>query len=230
MSKQDVYIPSYKHVNNAEIFRSADISCWDNDSGYFADINAYMLVQRDEIIIIDLTNALTPGKKCRYVNVYARQRQTQPPLFAMRKTFRDVYDRFINIKELDNADVYVGEQYSIRTFMPFKRIKPIQTPQKWTIAHVWKAILSGQIFDGYCDGRYTDDYAYDASVHCHEGEQLHLPNFVQRLIEDPSGWWVRVDKVDEPYIKLSVNCHCFDLNTLYFSENRKSNLWRNETC
>lgn len=228
MKQLDKYFPSYDSVGHEGIFKSANTSCWDNDSGYFADINAYILAKAHWIRIIDLTNAMIPGKKCRYVDVQHRERQPKLPLFAECETFEDVYNRFFNAETVEDADVYTGEYHSIRTFTPFKRIKPIKTPEKWTIAHVWKAMLSGQIYAGRCDGYYTDDYAYDAAVNFRQDERLHIPSFAKRIIESPDGWRVWVNKVDGSCIQLSVNCCTFDTNTLFFDE--KETTWRDEEC
>lgn len=38
----------------------------------------------------------------------------------------------------------------------------------------------------------------------------------KKLIESPSGWWVSVRNEKDGIIELSVNCHHFDNNTLFF--------------
>ena len=67
-----------------------------------------------------------------------------------------------------------------------------------------KAILSGQIYEGRCDGRYTDDYAYDAAVGFRSGVRLYLPSFAKELIESPSGWRVYADHTDGDQVQLSI--------------------------
>ena len=72
---------------------------------------------------------------------------------------------------------------------------------------------------GQCDGRYTDDYAYDAAVDFRSGMELHLPSFAKELIEDPSGWHVYPSsKGKDGLVQLSVNCHSFNMNTLHYDE------------
>src|SRR5690606_6225857 len=100
----------------------------------------------------------------------------------------------------------------------FVKIKPIKKPEKWTVAHVWKAILAGQIYKGVKDGYYTDDYAHDAAVNFKTGSRIHLPSLAKKVIENPSGWRVYVDKEENGITQLSFNCHSFDCNTLYFDE------------
>lgn len=217
-SALDSFYPSYDCVNGADIFRTADVSCWEHDEGYFADINAYIMVRSNRIIIIDLQNALVPGKECARLSMEYEDLYSPECLYSGLDTFRAVYDRFFVQREFPDCCVYETKLKSMNTFTPFKEIKPIKTPEKWTLPHVWKAILSGQIFQGTCDGRYTDDYAYDAAVNFRSGVSLHLPSFACKLIDSPSGWWVHPDKRNGNMIALSVNCHHFDTNTLYFEE------------
>lgn len=131
-------------------------------------------------------------------------------------TFRDVYEKFFARRELPDCHVYTSTLKSMNVFTPFKEIKPIKVPDKWTLPHVWKAILSGQIYEGHCDGRYTDDYAYDAAVDFRSGVRLYLPSFAKELIESPSGWRVYADHTDGDQVQLSVDCYTFNLNTLQF--------------
>lgn len=214
--KDESFFPAYDTVDGKSIFRSADISCWDHDVGYFADINAYVEVSVRHIVIKDLRDALIPGKECARMVLEQNDPYASPLLYAGLETFREVYDKFFIRRELPDCRVYESSTRSMKTFTPFKPIRPIRLPAKWTLPHVWKAILSGQIYQGWCTGRYTDDYAYDAAVNFHSGRGLHLPSFAKELIEDPSGWYVHPDKAEGTSIPLSVNCYSFNTNTLLF--------------
>ena len=81
-------------------------------------------------------------------------------------TFRQSTIRFLCVKKSLIWSAAFGKAISKppESFLLSRKIRPIKTPEKWTLPHVWKAILSGQIYMGQCDGRYTDDYAYDAAV------------------------------------------------------------------
>lgn len=215
------YMPSYTMVDRIPIFKSADESAWENKKGYFADLQALIENHNSEFIITDLRNALTPGKTCERIIVGSRCDQTNPAgLFNGIKTFRDVYERyFVNRLTPEGCTITAHSEKSNTTFTPFKEIKRIKTPDKWTIPHLWKAMLTGQIFHGWIDGVYTDDYAYDAHVNFHTGSEMHLPSFAKQLIESPSGWWVQVDKKDGHTAQLSINCHSFDHRTVVFDAN-----------
>ena len=220
------YFPSYTHVNGKEIFKSSDIEL-KRVSGYFADIKAYIHFYNDSIVLIDLTNALKTGKECnRYsinLSVHDNSKSILTILWntAKLETLKQFHNAVITdqLNNIETLTIYKGTQKSINTFSPFVKIKPIITPKKWTIAHVWKAILAGQIFKGVKDGHYTDDYAYDAACNFGTGSRLHTISMAEKLIESPSGWWVCVDKIkDDGTIILGVNCHSFDSNTFYYDE------------
>ncbi len=222
----NTYFPSYTHVNGTEIFKSSDIELNSNISGYYADINAYVHFYRDSVVLVDLTNALKTGKTCkRYsfrLNIYDDSKSVLTELWNIAKieTLKAFHNAVIteSLSSIKTLDIYTSEEKSIKTFSPFVEIKSIKTPKKWTIAHVWKAIFSGQIYKGVKDGHYTDDYAYDAGCNYGTGSRLHLVSLAEKLIEHSSGWWVSVDKEENGIIQLSVNCHSFDCNTLYFDE------------
>lgn len=193
-------------------------------TGYFADINAYISIKDRGINITDLTNALSTGKECKTISIcfdWSLVNDMGASCYIFNrgvKTFKEVYDRYFIGTETDGGERYEGHEKGIETFTPFKRIPPIKTPSKWTIAHVWKAILSGQIYTGQVDGHYSDDYAYDNAVNFRRGAGLELIGFAAKLIDSKSGWGVSVTKQDGGKAVLSVNCYSFDCNTMYYDE------------
>ncbi len=222
---KEPYFPSYTHVSGTEIFKNSDTELNSRVSGYFADINAYIHFYADSAVVIDLTNALKTGKECnRYSirkNVWDDSKSVLTELWNIGKieTVKAFHNAIITESlNIETLEVDKGSQKGINTFSPFVEIKPIKTPIKWTIAHVWKAILSGQIFKGVKDGHYTDDYAYDAGCNFGTGSKLHLISFAEKIIESPSGWWVSAGETKDGIIPLSFNCHSFDSNTLYYDE------------
>ena len=212
------FFPIYAEVDGARIYRSSDLSFDHASDGYFLDIKAFLSVRFDRVIIIDLRDALIPGRECEQLSMYADSYDA-PCIYNGLSTFREAYERFFVQRELPSCTVHTNLLKSMNVFTPFKQISPIKIPKKWTLPHVWKAILSGQIYYGECAGRYTDDYAYDASVDFGIGREKHLPTFALQLIENPSGWRVYPEKDEDDRIQLSVCCHSFDLNTLYFDLN-----------
>lgn len=217
-----VYFPFYDSVNGSKILQDSNIELDPYRSYYFADINAYIHFYRDSAVIIDLTNALKAGKTCKRYYIEHKEWKNEGIWCDLVnngiRTFTELYNRVITGLNIDTLRVTITEEKAINTFSPFVEIKPIKKPKKWTIAHVWKAILAGQIYKGVKDGHYTDDYAHDAAVNFKTGSRIHLPSLAKQVIENPSGWRVYVDKEENGIIQLSFNCYSFDCNTLYFDE------------
>lgn len=212
------FYPPHDMVDGVNIYRSsAEVSLWDERAGYFADIPALIKHSFDHVVIINLTNALKPGLTCKQLRVCRHNMDDYSVIMDGMTTFRELYDRFFDRRDIpDGFDAYESDEKSTRTFSPFVQGKPIKTPEKWTLPHVWKAILSGQIYDGQIDGKYSDDYLYDAATNFSSGRKIDLPTFAAKLIDSPSGWYVSVDSRDGDRVQLSVNCHSFDCRTLYF--------------
>ena len=104
----------------------------------------------------------------------------------------------------------VREIKGVNVFSPFENIKPIKLPTKWTISHVWKGILSGQIKKVICTGKYSDDYSFDNWNNYGKGERDKI-SFARELIEDADGWYC-FDNGNN----ICVDCHSFDNNILIF--------------
>ena len=170
-----------------------------------------------EIYVTDLTNALKPGKEVTQY-IFAGD-MWEVLFFTYDEPVSAVLEKLYR-QEVRNIEYRARTLKALRVFSPFAKIKPITPPKKWTIPHVWKAILSGQITKGQTDMRLTDDYAYDAATNFGKGE-IDVLSFAKKIIEDPSGWWVSVDKETDTKIQLSVNCHSFDFKTLIFLKAEK---------
>ena len=70
-----------------------------------------------------------------------------------------------------------------------------------------RALINGQ-FESLRKNYYlTDDYAWDAAVNFQEGEIADVINFVEKIVEDPSGWRAYRDGGT-----VSISCHSFDSN------------------
>jgi hypothetical protein len=193
---------------------------FDRHEQYVKPVKVMLKVYDDSMIIIDLANALKVGKKCtRYV---IRMEDSFTNKFA-HDFFNWLDDWSINefIDSLLKNGTFRGitviktELKGINVFSPFAEIKPIRVPEKWTLPHVWKAILAGQIKSAYKESQYTDDYALDAAMNFWQGK-INPVELAQKLIEHPSGWWVRAETGKNGMISLSVNCHHFDYNKLLF--------------
>lgn len=116
---------------------------------------------------------------------------------------------------VDGLTIHKEMRPAMREFSPFNlgQLKPLpKAPEKWTLAHVVRALANGQFEDLSCNGRYSDDYAYDAASNYSRGQIADAIGFVQGLIEHPSGWWT----CGEPGGRVSVCCHHFDSNSFVF--------------
>jgi hypothetical protein len=196
----------------------------ENGGYYFEDIKTYIHLYSDSIVLINIENALKAGKCCQRYSVNYDNFKSNTTMYCdlvnagvdtFFKLFFAITGNFI--QEINPMfKVCTGEIKGVRTFSPFVSIKPIKVPAKWTVSHIVKAILSGQISEGVKAGHYTDDYAYDAADNFGKGKQLDLLDLAKELIEHPDGWWCKVEKAGKESIELSVNCHSFDYNKVTF--------------
>lgn len=201
---------------------------------YIADMNVSVCKfgycgRSTSIEVTDLTNATKAGKTCKIYKVYGDYMTAYDLANAAfgSTDIRDIVElfKFYNdsCANWNNADydIAVREVKGVNVFSPFAAVKPIKTPAKWTIAHVWKAILAGQIIKACRDYRYTDDYAYDnatnfgAMTYDNDG----CLNLAAEIMEDGySGWYVSCDgKPDDNgnYV-VNVGLHSFEGWTLVF--------------
>ena len=183
--------------------------------------------------IIDVTEALRPGKVCVSYSV----RCWEDPCLVINFIDGNGYDKDLKAlfnylqfltferagsgayyKELQvkystgTLQIIKSEQQAVRVFSPFnlKDLKPLpEIPAKWTLTHAVRLIANEQYQDFHCNGHYTDDYAYDAAVNFDQGKKIDRLGFLQDIIEHPGGWhcWPSDGR-------LHINCHSFDCNSL----------------
>lgn len=151
----------------------------------------------DSVYITDVRDALKPGKTC---TTWCFCSQRAPDLAAAEAaeltTGCDTMEQLAAylrsgapLQSAEGVDTYIRIGKAIRTFSPWARVRPIKEPKTWTITHVYKAILAGQITAAHVDGKYTDDYAYDAAINFGACDFNPL-ELAKALIEHPSGWHV----------------------------------------
>lgn len=177
----------------------------------------------DDWRITDLTNALKTGKTCReYTLKSERGEHGNCDVTNFIYEFENLLDRLWMLCEsfpfehkydpvkITGIEIYRTDIKSIRVFSPFNlgNVKPLKAmPKKWTLRHVYAALINRQFKELRCAGVYSDDYAWDNAVNYHIGPIKAPLAFVKRIIEQPSGWWCNYwdDKVH-------VCCHSFDNN------------------
>jgi len=199
------------------------------DENYFREENCYVKTYRNSIIFIDLRNAFQARKTVSEYRIQDNNKfsddveiEVSDWLSQNNIDLKEFYYMLINDDVPSNFPVEINksELNSTRVYSPFSELKPIKEPKKWNIGHVKKALLTGQISSGKCDLYLTDDYARDNANNFGRGD-INVMELAKKIIERPSGWWVSVDKENDEYIVLSVNCHHFDYNTLVFNKKFK---------
>ena len=212
-----------KIINNCEGFRVIDLLNQYDDL-YFEGLNVSAHPYSNSLVIIDLADAMKPGKSCtrwlfsvspwkmdaarlwmtEYVEMAAPECDTLAELVAWLRAGKP-------LQEVDGLTVDIGAQASNRTFSPFAPVKPVKLGERLNAATVVKAIRAGQIAAGRTECRYTDDYAFDAATDFGRGE-IDVQAFAQDIYEHPNGWrfWWR----DETRREIVAACHTFDYKTL----------------
>lgn len=212
-----------KIIKNGEDFRIIDLLNQYDDL-YFEGLNVSAHPYCNSLVIIDLSDAMKPGKSCtrwlfsvspwkmdadrlcmtEYVEMAAPECDTLAELVAWLRAGKP-------LQEVDGLTVKTGAQASNRTFSPFAPVKPVKLGERLNASTIAKAIRAGQIVAGRTEGRYTDDYAADAAYDFYRGE-IDLQAFAQDIYEHPSGWhfWWH----DESRKEITAACHTFDYKTL----------------
>ena len=212
-----------KIINNCEEFRVIDLLNQYDDL-YFEGLNVSAHPYRDSLVIIDLADAMKPGKSCarwffsvspwkmdadrlcmtEYVEMAAPECDTLADLVAWLRAGKPLH-------EVDGLTVDTGAQASNRTFSPFAPVKPVKLGDRLNAATIAKAIRAGQIVAGRTDGRYTDDYAMDAAYDFYRGD-IDIQAFAQDIYEQPHGW--RFWWHDDTRREIVAACHTFGYKTL----------------
>lgn len=187
----------YHSVGDTPIYEdSRDVSIFNlRKGGYFKDLNVFVHGYADSIKVTFLDNAQKRGETCDKVSIYtAYNKVDDVQLYLANEldihTVNDLCSAIKKERDLGDLEVSLSSQKGIETFSPFIEQKPIKTPKKWTKAAFQKALMSGQIFKGNLDYRYTDDYAYDAAYNFGEGRPINVIATAKDVIE---GYWSKSD-------------------------------------
>jgi hypothetical protein len=187
---------------------------------YVKNLNIRLKVYDDSMYITDLTNALKTGKTCTRYIIRMDELSSNSFAYDFVNWLDDwSFEEFIKALKTNGSfrTVHVSktEIKGINVFSPFVSLKPIKQPRKWTLTHIWKAILSGQIKKAYKTMHLTDDYAFDAANNFGKGK-ISAMELAKDLIESPSGWWVSDGEEKDGCIPIGVHCHHYDYNVVYF--------------
>lgn len=200
---------------------------------YTKDTNLRVRRYQGSFQITEISDALRTGKICvnyslSYSPAYDRDADVISEfLFEYKYDIKKLYDYldslewtagkwggYDQIRINDDITVYRSDEKAIRVFSPFnlKYMKPLkEMPKKWNIRNVLRLIVNGQYENLKCNGKYTDDYAYDAAYNYGMGSIENGIAFAKSIIECPSGWWVSDYNGTG---NISICCHSFDSNSL----------------
>lgn len=164
---------------------------------YVKDANALLKIYRDSIAVIDLTNALQAGKVCKK---YSFEFYEADNGFCGLYSFLDdlPFIEFVNNCRAGNYAVnstrlnIVGIKYHESDLKACRVISPFTAVKKQNFAtgklngiKLAKGILTGQIKEIICTGRYTDDYYDDAKRNFCKGRKVSdLLKFADELLKD----------------------------------------------
>jgi len=200
---------------------------------YIEDVKKHVILNR-QIRITDLTDAMKTGKICTEYSITFVDKNLDQEQIACLNFMNDMnwnIESVFNFCEAQNWEkdkwggynevyeydergnemrIYRSDRKSVRTWSPFNLdvLKPLnETPSKWTLKHVIRALVNDQ-GKVVCRGVYTDDYAFDAAYNYQQGDVSSL-HFAKRLLTSPSGWWVGSPESNG---SMAVCCHHFDTN------------------
>lgn len=212
-----------KQIKNSANFQIIDLLNQHNDL-YFEDLNISAHPYSSSLVIVDLTDAMKPGKSCaRYlfsVSPWAmdRDRLCMLEYVEMSAPECDTLAELVEwlragneLHEVNGLTFERGEQAATRTFSPFAAVKAVKLGERLNAATIAKAIRAGQIVSGRTDGRYTDDYAADAAYDFYRGD-IDLQAFAMDIYEHPQGWrfWWK----DNSRTEIVAACYTFDYKSL----------------
>lgn len=181
----------------AEIVKSLDIEKFQRLNGviYIQDVNASIVSYAGLVAITDLDNAMKAGKTCKEWRIYFNKDRNMLGYWSL-DNFLNGYplSEFItNLKNgfqyrqeiLDMYDITIHEEHlkATQVASPFAKVNKVKLEGKINRIKIAKAIMTGQIKDIICKGRYTDDYAFDAAENFNIGRKASLYEMAQRLLE-----------------------------------------------
>lgn len=198
---------------------------------YIEDLELRVQVYRGSVVIREIQEALKVGGVCTDYKIAWRDYQDGQVAIAnyiLHEGIKDLPELLERLKGIDFKrdqwggfapqdlpggvfTVYRDEEKGVRCFSPFQlaRLKPLkEVPRKWTVKHAVRAIACGQFKDLRCKGVYTDDYSYDDAYDFQRGKIKAPIEFIEKIIERPSGWWSTIQETGEVYL----SCHHFDSN------------------
>lgn len=212
MTKKNFY-PSYNTIGKDKIFPSAHIPLDTTQGGYFAEENCRIEFYRTSIYITDLSKAMKSGKECEKKTFYTSNQQfgnVGEMGVTLRNQGIETYSDLLKAKSLPEFQSEVKMVKGVRVFSPFAEVKPIQEPNKWTVNHLAKAILSGQIYHGDLSANTSTGF---------ETMGIDLPDMARKMIEEPTKQlWFTANKQEDGQIHVSLRDYLHESYEFMFDE------------
>ncbi len=230
--KSNTFAASYDSIGDAKILPAVEGDLFTHMEAYFEAENLYFrrTFGGDGMIkLIDLHNAQKTGETCEEWRISPAYGERQSLLTLLNREGIDSIPQLLELcrsgKVPENLSICTQTYKGVDMFSPFVEVKPLKAlPEKWTKRNFAQALMSGQLYRGEVDYRYTDDYAYDAAVGFRSGVSIQMPVFVKNEVGD---WGVCTtcrngqDTKDE-----------YDGSPVHYSEHQNSSktLWFDVNC
>ena len=169
---------------------------------YVKDANALLKIYRDSIAVIDLTNALQAGKICKKYSFEFYEADNG--FYGLYSFLDDLpFIEFVNNCRAGNYAVngtrlnIIGIKYHESDLRACRVISPFADVKKQNFAtgklngiKLAKGILTGQIKEIICTGRFTDDFYNDAACDFSRGKKVQdLLDFANELLQCRKGFY-----------------------------------------
>lgn len=227
----NTFAASYDHIGDAQILARAEGTLTGVREVFFQEEQLYFrrTFGGDTITLLDLKNAQKPGKTCSEwrINVDYFEKTSLSALLDREgvETVSQLLTLCKSGKVPAGLSIYEQTYKGVDVFSPFVEVKPLKKlPEKWTKRSFTQALMSGQLYHGEVDYRYTGDYAYDAAVGFRTGVALNMPSFAKNEIGDWSSCTNCYTAQEEPDM--------YGGSPIHYSEHTNSSktLWFDVNC
>lgn len=183
--------------------------------------------------ITDVTNAKKRSKTCVQINVYTDNNEDIDACKYMNETNIATLETFFEKFETYEIGYFLndirhkGYVYTVNN-MPSTEIIPAQCNLK----NIYKPVHELKLKNKHAirindiirllinnnvqvvqDGRYTDDYAWDAETNFNKGHMFNPIEFAKQLIKYNGGWSAYIDMENKK--RIHINCYSFDCRSIY---------------
>ena len=185
------------------------------------------------IQITDVTNAKKRGKTCVKISAYVNNYEDMDACKYVNYTNIATIETFFencenhevgytltgiehqdykyNIEIMASKEVIPAQCNLKSIYKPITELK-LKNRHSIKISDIIRILINNNV-QVVQDGRYTDDYAWDAATNYNEGHVFNPVEFATDLIKSRSGWSAYVDSVDQK--RIYINCYSFDCRSIY---------------